>query len=148
MVRVQGTDYISDTDQVRRLARDVVDDDFTDAQIQEYQYYAYSEIRTGTHKDDWDSGDREFGALQLLEMSRAAWWIKYHYGTDNDYSSMESQTNAFFTELKNIADNLSPEVDEALDENIHIITNDYVSYPAALEDNENAQPYRSTTTSV
>ena len=72
MTYIQGTDFISDTAEVRRLARNVVTGDFSDAQIQNYQYYEYSFIRTITNKDDWDSADREYGALKEIETEAAA----------------------------------------------------------------------------
>ena len=82
MSYVQGTDFISDTTEVRRLARRVLPADFTDDQIKVYQYEVYSGIRTLSDKDDWDSGDREFGAYQLAEKEIAALELRKHFTQD------------------------------------------------------------------
>jgi len=72
--------HISDTTECRRLARNVVTADFSDAQIISYQDKEYSFIRTMTDKDDWDSADREFGSLQLVETRLVAADLIAHYG--------------------------------------------------------------------
>lgn len=79
MSYVQGTDFISSTQEVRRLARNVLPADFTDAQITVYQYEVYSGIGTITDKHDWDSADVEFGIIQLAEKEIAALEIKKHF---------------------------------------------------------------------
>jgi len=75
----QGTDFISDTGEVRRLARNVIPADFTNDQITVYQYEVYSGIGTITGKHDWDALDVEFGSLQLVEKEIAALEIKKHF---------------------------------------------------------------------
>lgn len=80
MPYVQGTDFISDTVECRRQARNVVTADFSDDQIKSWQYKHYSTIRTLTDKDDWDSGDREFGSLQGVEIGLTVASIIKHYG--------------------------------------------------------------------
>jgi len=72
--------HISDTTECRRLARNVVTADFNDTQIQSFQDKEYSLIATLTDKDDWDSDDREYGALQLIETRLVAADIIQHYG--------------------------------------------------------------------
>ena len=46
-----GVDFISSTDECRRLARRIVNADFSDDQIKSWQYKYYSYIRTLTDKD-------------------------------------------------------------------------------------------------
>ena len=72
--------HISDTTECRRLARNVVTADFNDTQIQSFQDKEYSFIATMTDKDDWDSLDREYGALQLVETRLVAADLIAHYG--------------------------------------------------------------------
>jgi hypothetical protein len=91
-------DYISITSECKRLARNVVTADFSDAQIIEYQKKEYSYIRTITDKDDWDSGDREFGAIQLVETRLVASDIIQHYGdveTIPIWQAMRADANCY-----------------------------------------------------
>ena len=108
MAYVSGIDYISVTAEVRELARSVVNTsvDFTDAEIIRYQYMRYSQIRTMTDKDDWDSLDREFGSLQLVETKLAAVDILQHYGTANDVPVWEALEASAMMELSKIVDNM------------------------------------------
>ena len=85
-----GTDFISVTDEVRRLARKVVLGDFTEDEIKSYQFKVYSLIRTLSDKDDWDTGDREYGALQLYETEIAAMLIRQHYGNSTQSADAEA----------------------------------------------------------
>src|SRR4249920_472062 len=104
---VFGTDFLSVTDEVRRLARNRIPEDFTDAEIQSYQYKVYSIIRTLTDKDDWATTDREFGALQLIETSLAAEMIKKHFAKTSEEGSLaDSNISSWFISLKEIVDNL------------------------------------------
>jgi len=103
----QGIDYISNTVEVRRLARNRIPEDFTDAEIQSYQYKVYSIIRTLTDKDDWLTTDREFGALQLIETSLAAEMIRKHFAkTIEEGSLADTNISSWFVSLKAIVDNL------------------------------------------
>ena len=80
--------HISDTTECRRLARNVVTADFNDTQIESFQDKEYSLITTLTDKDDWDSLDREFGALQLIETKLVAADIIQHYGDSMESTNM------------------------------------------------------------
>src|SRR6266540_745501 len=99
------TDFISVTDEVRKLARNVVVADFTDEQIQPWQYRRYSEIRTETDKDDWADTDREFGALQLIETKLAASDIIEHYGDANTIAVWQSMRDSAYARLEEIIKN-------------------------------------------
>src|ERR1041385_2664798 len=106
MVYTQGIDFISDTTEVERLARNVVvPADFTTDQVKSYQYKVYSLIRTLTNKDDWDSDDREYGALQLIETELAAEMIKKHYGDKEDAASADSSITSLLAQLDAIVSN-------------------------------------------
>ena len=148
MVYVQGIHYISDTETCRRLARQVVPADFTDPQIQDWQYFNYSIIQTYTHKSDWDANDREFGALKGLETKLTASDIMEHYGDMSYQNNWESMRKDVYAQLVAISNNLSPGSDDSIDEGKFIISNDYVSYPNSLNDDQNAQPFRSTNISI
>ena len=114
MVYLQGTDFISDTAEVRKLARSVIPADFSDDQIKSYQYKVYSEIRTMTDKDDWNATNREFGALQLIETEIAAELIKKHYGKNSEsVGASEARISSSFAELKVIVDNLDTTISVA-----------------------------------
>jgi hypothetical protein len=123
----QGTDFISSTDEVRRLARNVITADFTNDQITVYQYEVYSGIRTITDKDDWDSNDREFGALQLREKNLAALYIKKHFADSPEQeAAIDAEIEAAWTELKTtIVDNMDTATGE---EGSSIQVTDYKSW--------------------
>src|SRR6185369_17079286 len=100
---VFNTDFISVTDEVRRLARNRIPEDFTDAEIQSYQYKVYSIIRTLSDKDDWDTTNREYGALQLIETELAAEMIKKHFAkTGEEAGAAQSSIASLLAELKEI----------------------------------------------
>jgi hypothetical protein len=111
--------FISDTEECRRLARNVVTADFSDEQIESYQTKEYSYIATMTDKDDWDSDDREFGALQLIETRLVAADIIQHYGDVETISIWQALREAAISELTNpttgIIDNMDTEVAESAD---------------------------------
>ena len=112
MSYVQGTDFISNTEECRRLARNVVVADFDTDQIKSYQYKHYSTIRTLTDKDDWDSADREFGSLQLVETELTAASIIKHYGNPEDASVVNawiSIKESAMKDLDKIVDNMDTE---------------------------------------
>ena len=114
MSYIQGTDFISSTTEVRKLARSVITADFSDDQIKAYQYKVYSIIRTMTDKDDWNSTNREFGALQLIETEMAAEMIRKHYGKNSEaVGAAEANISSLFGELKIIVDNLDTTISVA-----------------------------------
>ena len=109
MVFTQGIDYISDTAAVRKQSSNVLGElpagDFTDTVIQSFQTQAYSLVRTVTNKDDWDSLDREFYAIQRIEVDIADAYIRKHF--KQDYESAANTTIAeCLTELQTISDNM------------------------------------------
>lgn len=122
---VSGTDYISITAEVRELARSVIVADFTDDEIIRFQYMRYSGIRTDTDKDDWDSGDREFGKLQLIETKLAASDIIEHYGTVNDIALWQAMRESALAELKELVGNMDTSTGE---ESGKILETDYKSW--------------------
>jgi spherulation-specific family 4 protein len=103
---VQGVDFLSITAEVKELARSVVTADFSDAEIQRYQYMRYSQIRTFTDKDDWATTDREYGALQLIETKLAASDIMEHYGTAQDITQWQAMRESALMELTKLVDNM------------------------------------------
>ena len=116
MSYVQGTDFIADTEECRRLARNVVTADFDDAQIESYQYKHYSTIRTLTDKDDWDSGDREFGSLQLIEIELTAASIIKHFGDVETIPIWQNMKLSAMDDLREIIKNMDTETpSEAID---------------------------------
>src|ERR1043165_5140275 len=113
MVYTQGIDCMSDTTEVERLARNVVvPADFTTDQVKSYQYKVYSLIRTLTNKDDWDSLDREYGALQLIETELAAEMIKKHYGDMEQVAAADAAITALLAQLGTITENLDTDTGE------------------------------------
>ena len=103
--------HISDTTECRRLARNVVTADFDDTQIESYQDKEFSLIATMTDKDDWDSADREFGALQLIETRLVAADIIQHYGDTETIQIWMSMREAALMGLDKIVDNMDTEPD-------------------------------------
>lgn len=113
-VYFQGTDFISDTDEVRRLARKVVTADFSDGEIESWQFKEYSYIRTVTDKDDWDALDREYGALQGVETKLAAADIIEHYGRGPDaLAAVQSMRESAYARLESITENLDTTTEES-----------------------------------
>ena len=150
MVRVRFTDFLADTARIRKLANNVVTDDFSDDEIKEYQYDIYSKIRSITHKDNWAITDRQFGQLELVEIYLTAAIIVEHYGmkTAPQTSAMQEWRDQAKIELQDVLDNMPPEAEVDIDEDIFIINSLFASYPATLLDNNLAGPYRSTNVSV
>ena len=107
--------HISDTTECRRLARNVVTADFSDAQIISYQDKEYSFIATMTDKDDWDSLDREYGALQSVETRLVAADLIAHYGdveTIPIWQAMRADALNLLNGAGGIVDNMDTETGE------------------------------------
>ena len=107
-----GLDFISDTTECRRLARRIVNADFSDEQIESWQYKYYSYIRTLTDKDDWDSADREFGSLQVIETELVAAEIIKHYGGPDYIQVWMDMKESAQNDLKDIVSNMDTETSE------------------------------------
>ena len=112
MTYTQGIDFISDTTECRRLARRIVNADFSDDQIKSWQYKYYSYIRTLTDKDDWDSSDREFGSLQVIETELVAAEIIKHYGGPDQIQIWMDMKESAQNDLKDIISNMDTETAE------------------------------------
>jgi hypothetical protein len=125
MSYVQGTDFLSLTAEVRELARSVVTADFSDDEIKHYQYMRYSQIRTLTDKDDWDTLDREYGTLQLVETKLAASDIIEHYGDVNSIPIWQAMRAAALADLTATVENLETPTGEA---SSSILTTEYKSW--------------------
>jgi len=126
MVYTQGIDFISDTTEVERLARNViVPADWTTDQVKSYQYKVYSLIKSFTNKTDWDPEDREYGVLQLIETELSAELIKKHYGDANDAAAADQAIASLIAQLKVIIDNIDTSTGE---ESGSILETDYKSW--------------------
>ena len=117
--------------------------DFSDAQIIIEQEAAYGYIIIKTNKSDWVNTDNRFPAIQKAEAQLAAKYILEHYGSGsaeemNWISYYDTQANNILTAI------LESGVTEEADIGTFIATSNYVSYPASLQDDSNAMPYRST----
>jgi hypothetical protein len=135
--------FISDTDLVRRLARNVLAVDFTDAQIVIEQKAAYGMIIIKTNKSDWAATDNRFPAIQKAEEQLAAKYILEHYGSGTPDEM--NWITYFDTQASNIITSvIESGTDPESDKDILIAVSNYESYPANLEDDDFAHPYRST----
>jgi len=100
------TDFISDTAAVIKQARNVLPADFTTQDIESFEYQAYSLIRTILNKDDWAPTDREFGAIQRINVDLAVAYIRKHYGKGDEYTRGATSEASCIAELHDIEDNL------------------------------------------
>ena len=135
--------FISDTALVRRLARNVVTQDFTDNQIINEQTAAYARIGTKTGKFDWTSLDPRFAFVQKIEEQLAAKYVLEHYG-----AGTPEEINWIQYWDTQVAEGLQVIVDEGVDaeEDANVLTavSRYESYNSNLQDDQFATPYRST----
>jgi hypothetical protein len=100
----QGTDYISDTEECKRLARNIVAGDFTPEQIVNWQVYNYSMIASLTGKNTWSDADMQFYALKGIETEMTAADLEMHYGDGSTSSTdaAQSRKDAAIAELEKI----------------------------------------------
>ena len=143
-------DFVSVTADVDRLARDVTDGDFNNTDIQNEQKAAYSKIGARTHKYDWGvtpANDPRLPGIKKIEQQLAASYIIEYYGsgTPDEIAMIRSLRDEANDSLTNFIEESS---DLELDETINILNSNYESYPASLQDDPNAIPYRSTNVSV
>jgi len=126
---------------VRQLARSILVADFSDAEIQKEVDAAQAKIYGLTQKSDWDSGDVQLEYVNKLIVKQAAIWVLEH----RDTSSFDNILDKWSTEVNNGIIGISDTITDAtLDVDIVVIASDYESYPLALEDDDQAIPYRST----
>jgi len=126
---------------VRQLARSILVADFSDAEIQKEVDAAQAKIYGLTQKSDWDSGDVQLEYVNKLIVKQAAIWVLEH----RDTSSFDNILDKWSTEVNNGIIGISDTITDAtLDVDIVVIASDYESYPLALEDDDQAVPYRST----
>jgi len=142
--------FISITADVDKLARDVVAADFDDPAIIKEQKAAYAEIVIKTGKSDWASGDNRFPRVQKAEQQKAAAFIIEYFGsgTPEELAAIASLRSDADSAIQAIIDNPTPADESTADTEIHLVTSLYGSFPASLEDDPNATPYRSTNNSV
>ena len=100
------TEYTSNTQDVRELARSVIAGVWTDAEIIEEQKAAFNYIAIGTHKFDWDSNDQEFPSIQKLEAQIAKCYILEHYGSKYR-EQIDREMAKYDVTIANIKDNMS-----------------------------------------
>ena len=126
---------------VRQLARSILVADFSDAEIQKEVDAAQAKIYGLTQKSDWDSGDVQLEYVNKLIVKQAEIWVLEH----RDTSSFDNILDKWSTEVNNGIIGISDTITDAtLDVDIVVIASDYESYPLALEDDDQAVPYRST----
>ncbi len=121
---VQGTDYISNTQDLRELSGSVIPKQFPDAEIQEEQVAAYSDVCIFTHKFDWSVTDAEFYSIQKAEAQLAKAYIMEHYGGPTYNNVVKETRYDVYKKLEEIKDNM---VTVTGDEGDTITVTDYKS---------------------
>lgn len=135
----------SNTSDVRELARSVLVAEFPDSEILEEQLHAQSRIWTVTRKTDWDSLDPQFELIRKLETKQAAIYVLEHYNIVDILPVIQSWNAEIDKDLLSVVGSIT---DATLDEPITVVASNYESYPLSLEDDSNAQPYRSTNITI
>lgn len=130
------------TADVRELARSVLPLEFSDPEILKEQLAAQARIWTVTKKTDWDNGDYQFEDIKKQEIKLAAIYVLEHYDVPQNYAALLTMWKQEVKDALNDIVESSPP-DPAFDSDIIVVASDYESYPASLEDNPNATPYRS-----
>ncbi len=121
---VQGTDYLSNTQDVRELSGSVISAQFPDDEIIEEQVAAYSDVSIFTHKYDWDSNDPEYYSIQKAEAQLAKAYIMEHYGGPTYNNVVKETRYDVYKKLEEIKDNM---VTVSEDEGETITRTDYQS---------------------
>ena len=119
--------------------------DFTDNQIINEQTAAYARIGTKTGKFDWTNTDQRFAFVQKIEEQLAAKYVLEHYGagTPEEINWIQYWDTQVTEGLQIIVDE---GVDAEEDANVLTAVSRYESYPASLQDDQNAIPYRGNLT--
>ena len=136
--------FVSVTAKVRKLARARSTAQFSDPEIVHEQESAYAVIIIKTGKSNWSTADNRFPAIQKIEERLAAAYVVEHYGlgTPEELNWIQFWTTQANADLDTLAEE---SIDTEQDLNVIVDSSDYLSYPASLQDNSNALPYRSTT---
>lgn len=134
---VQGEDFLSDTEECRRLARSVVDGDFIDEQIVPWQVYNFSIIASLTGKSNWAITDVQYYALKGIETELVAADLDMHYGDGSSASTDASQIRkaAALAELDKLitATGLGIGTEAAVGANMAAIQTSYKSWNLNLD---------------
>ena len=132
----------SNVDDCRELARSVLPIEFPDTEILEELTHAQSKIWTVTKKLDWSSSDFQYEFITQLARKEGARTTLEHYNLNEQQLRV---VLAWKVEVEEGLDTIvKSSVDPAHDIDIKVIASKYESYPLSLEDDANAQPYRST----
>jgi len=143
--------YVSDTNQVDKLARSVIiAGDFTSPQVVKEQEAAYADIGIATGKWDWNALDKRFPGVQKIEQEYAAGYIIAYYGsgTPEELAASAALLARADASLQRLVDNPTTDDESSADSEIRMAVSLFASYPASLQDDPNAMPYRSTNVSV
>jgi hypothetical protein len=130
-------------DAVRLLCGNILDTEYTDAEIADAMDAADSWINTKTQKSDWDSGDVQYNLIIRIANKKAAEFVLESYGPEfgDKVKDLRAECDAL---IKDIVDNLPAEEVTGADATLIIETSLYGSYPLNLQDDENATPFIST----
>lgn len=141
-------DFISVTADVGKLARSVPTADFDTNAIIKEQKAAFGKIVSNTHKATWNTTDdgQLFYDIQKIEQQLAAAYILQYYGIGQAASDLAA--SLLQTAKDGLEEHEEESTDPAADIDDKIATSNYESYPASLQDDPNATPYRSTNNSV
>src|ERR1041385_8614401 len=136
------TNYGVDDD-VRLLCGNILDTEYTDAEIADAMDAADSWINTTTQKSDWDSGDVQYNLIVQIANKKAAEFVLDAYGSEfaDKVRSLREECDSL---IKNVVDNLPADEATGSDADLIIETSLYGSYPLNLQDDENALPFIST----
>lgn len=143
--------FVSDTNQVDKLARNViVTGDFTSPQVVKEQEAAYVDIGIATGKWDWSTADKRFAGVQKIEQQYAAAYIIEYYGggTPEELAERDALIARADKSLQRLIDNPTADDESTADAETHMSVSLFESYPANLQDDLNSLPYRSTNASV